>query len=167
MNKVNKHLAIVGFSRIMVAFKSKRQMFMEQYAIFFTQHWVLSLLLLTILLVIAIYELGSKSIGPKRVSPQEVVQLINHDDAVVIDLRDCTSFKQQHIINAINIPADELAQKITVLSKHKCKPIVLVHASGQQLSQVIKNFAKNDFANVSILGGGMRVWCEANLPVEK
>ncbi|MGD9108784.1 MAG: rhodanese-like domain-containing protein [Gammaproteobacteria bacterium] len=140
---------------------------MERYIAFFTQHWGLSLLLLIILLAIAIYELGAKGIGPKRTSVQKAVQLMNHDGAMVIDLRDCSSFEQGHIINALNVPINELKQKITTLNKHQHKPIILVLASGQQSLQATKLFAKNGFTNVSVLGGGMRVWREANLPVEK
>lgn len=140
---------------------------MEQYVAFLAQHWGLSLLLLVILLAIAVYEWGVKGIGPKRTSAQKVVQLVNHDNAVVIDLRDCSSFEHGHIINAINVPINELEQKITTLSKYQHKPIILVLASGQQSLQAAKLFAKNDFTSVSVLGGGMRAWREANLPVEK
>lgn len=140
---------------------------MEQYVAFFTQHWGLSLLLLIIILAIAIYELGAKGVGPKRTSALKAVQLINHDNAMMVDLRDCSSFEQGHIINAINIPINELKQKITTLNKYQHKPIILVLASGQQSLQATKLFVKNGFINVSVLGGGMRAWREANLPVEK
>lgn len=140
---------------------------MGQYIAFFAQHWGLGLLLLIILLAIAVYELRAKGIGPGRISAQKAVQLMNHDNAVVIDLRDCTSFEHGHIISAINIPINELEQKIVTLNKYQHKPMILVLASGQQSLQASKLFAKNDFTNVSILGGGMRAWREANLPVEK
>jgi len=145
----------------------ERLALMERYIAFFTQHWILGLLLVVVVLAIMIYEFGAKAVGPKRISAQVAVGLINHEHAMVIDLRDCSSFKQGHIINATNILADELEQKITILTKHRNKQIILVCGGGQQSLRAPKIFARNDFIHVNILNGGMRAWREASLPVEK
>jgi len=140
---------------------------MEQYIVFFTQHWELSLLLVVVILAIFIYESWAKVVGPGQISAGQAVQLINHENGVVIDLRDCVIFKQGHIINAVNIPADDLAQKTAILNKYHNRPVILIYSSGQRLSQIFKFLQQHNFTKISVLRGGMRAWQEANLPVEK
>lgn len=140
---------------------------MEQYIAFFTQHWELSLLLVVVILAIFIYESWAKVAGPGQISAENAVQLVNHENGVVIDLRDGEVFKQGHIINAVNLPASDLAQKTAVLEKYHQKPVILIHSPGQRLSQVFKFLQQHNFTKVSVLRGGMRAWQEANLPVEK
>ena len=140
---------------------------MNQFIVFFTQHWVLSLLLVAAILAIFIYEGWSNVAGPKQISAENAVQLINHENGVIIDLRDKEAFKQGHIINAANIPANDLAQQTKVLEKYHQKPVILIFAAGQRLSQVFKFLQQHNFTKIHVLRGGMRAWQEANLPVEK
>jgi len=140
---------------------------MDQYIAFFTQHWELSLLLVVVILAIFIYESWAKVAGPGQISAGQAVQLINHENGVVIDLRDCITFKQGHIINAVNIPINDLEQQTKVLEKYHQKPVILISAAGQRLAPVFKFLQQHNFATVHVLRGGMRAWQEANLPVEK
>ena len=71
---------------------------------FLMHHWVLVLLFLIVLSVVVIYEqMFGQGVG-LYVSVQEAIQLINREDAVVLDIRDKEVFKKGHIVNAVNIP---------------------------------------------------------------
>jgi rhodanese-related sulfurtransferase len=140
---------------------------MEQFIVFFTQHWVLSLLLVVVILAIFIYEGWAKVAGPGQISAGQAVQVINHENGVIIDLRDSATFKQGHIINAVNLPASDLAQQTKVLEKYHQKPVILISAPSQRLALVFKFLQQHNFTKVNVLRGGMRAWQEANLPVEK
>ena len=51
-------------------------------------------------------------------SPAEAVRAIN-DGAVVVDVRGTSTFEQGHVIDAINVPLSEMAQKVASLQRHK------------------------------------------------
>lgn len=140
---------------------------MQQYIAFFTQHWELTLLLIVVIIAIIIYELRLVATGPKRLSTTATIQLVNHENAAIIDLRENSVFKQGHIINSINIPTAKLQNSINQLSKYKNKPIILVCDAGQQAIQAQNILNKNNFEKTYILDRGIRAWKEANLPLEK
>ena len=80
---------------------------MEQYLEFSANHPILVSALLLSFLMLIFSELRRKSRGLTHVEPQDAVKLINND-AVVIDIRSPESFARGHIVNARNIPMDEL-----------------------------------------------------------
>ena len=140
---------------------------MEQYIAFFFHHWGLGLLLAMVILAIIIYESWSGTVGPKQLSAEKVVEIINHENGVVIDLRDKESFKQGHIINAVNLPASDLSTQTKVLEKCHQKPVILIAAQPARLSSTLKFLQQQNFTKIHILRNGMRAWIDANLPVEK
>ena len=74
---------------------------MEHLGQFITNHWQLWLALVIILLLIFINELLTQKKRAKELSPADAVDMINHENAVVIDLRDAELYRAGHIINAI------------------------------------------------------------------
>jgi Rhodanese-related sulfurtransferase len=53
---------------------------------------------------------GEQLQGIQSVQPQEATLLINHEDAVVIDVREDLEFAQGHIINSLHIPLSALSE---------------------------------------------------------
>jgi rhodanese-related sulfurtransferase len=105
--------------------------------------------------------------GGRSVSAQELVNLVNRQDAVVVDVRDKKEFEQGHIPNAVNIPYACLASRISELSDYKEKPIVLACKMGQHAGPAGTALRKQGFVNVSRLSGGIAEWRNQNLPVVK
>lgn len=105
--------------------------------------------------------------GGLSLSPQQVVDLINRQGAVVVDLRDNKEFSAGHIVGAINIPSTALASRLTELERHKSKPIVLTCSMGQQAGAAGTTLRKAGFATVARLAGGMNEWRSSNLPLVK
>lgn len=97
-------------------------------------------ILCTGLFALIMAESYTKSVGGKNISPEMLVQRMNHEKAVVVDLRDAEQFKQSHIINAINIPSGEFDQKIMRLNSFKQQPLVLVCGSQAMPSDLLKNY---------------------------
>src|SRR3989338_7522918 len=85
-----------------------------------------------------------------------LVQRMNHEKAVIVDLRDAEEFKQSHIINAINIPSSEFDQKIMRLNSFKQQPFVLVCGSQTIPSNLLKKLFCAGFADVRFLEGGIK-----------
>lgn len=102
----------------------------------------------------------------KTVSIGEATQLINKEDAIVLDIRESKEYGEGHIANALNIPYSKLATRLDELNKSKEKPIVLVCKSGQTVGMAGKMLKEKGF-NAVRLQGGMMEWRNQSLPVVK
>lgn len=105
--------------------------------------------------------------GGRGVSPQELVNLVNKEGAVVIDVRDSKEFAAGHIVDAVNVPHTSLEGRLAELEKYKEKPVTIVCKMGQHAGTAGAMLRKAGFASVSRLSGGMTEWRNQNLPVVK
>lgn len=138
---------------------------MGQLGQFITNHWALWLALVVILSLVLINELHSQKKRAKELSPNAAIDLINHENAVVIDLRDPELFRAGHIIGAICTPADDFSQKR--MEKYKTKPLILVCARGLQSVVMATKLRTQGFTQPMILAGGITAWQAAGLPLVK
>ncbi|MDZ7670269.1 MAG: rhodanese-like domain-containing protein [Gammaproteobacteria bacterium] len=105
--------------------------------------------------------------GGRSVSPQQLVDMVNRENAVVVDVRDRKEYQAGHIVDAANIPSANLESRIDELKKHRERPIVVVCKMGQNAGTAGAALRKHGFENVSKLSGGMAEWRNQNLPVVK
>ena len=95
------------------------------------------------------------------------VQLINREKAVVVDVCEASEFATGHVTGAKNIPLGELEAKLPGMVKNKALPVILVCASGARSSRGVAIAKKLGYEQVQALGGGLKAWKDANLPVER
>jgi len=95
------------------------------------------------------------------------VQLINREKAVVVDVCEASEFASGHVTGAKNIPLSELEAKLPGMVKNKALPVILVCASGARSSRAVAIAKKLGYDQAQALGGGLKAWKEANLPVER
>lgn len=138
---------------------------MQQIQQFIINHWALWLAFLTLLILIIINEVIAQKQKAKALSPTEAVDFINHQDAVVIDIRDAESFQKGHIINSIRATADEFAQPR--MEKYKTKPLILVCNRGIQAANLAMQLRAQGFTQAMVLSGGLSAWTGADLPLAK
>ena len=138
---------------------------MGQLGQFITNHWALWLALVVILIAVFTNELISQKKRAKELSPNAAIDLINHENAVVIDLRNPELFRAGHIIGAICAPADDFSQKR--MEKYKTKPLILVCARGLQSATVATKLRTQGFTQPVALAGGITAWQAAGLPLVK
>jgi len=103
----------------------------------------------------------------KEVGVTDAVQLINRQDAVILDVREPAEFKSGHIPNARNIPVGQVGERLKELEKFKARPILLTCASGNRSDTAGSTLQKAGFAQVCSLAGGMDAWQQAGMPVQK
>ncbi|MDR3323401.1 MAG: rhodanese-like domain-containing protein [Zoogloeaceae bacterium] len=103
----------------------------------------------------------------KRLSPTLATQLMNREDAAVIDVRDAPEYAAGHILNARNIPLKDLPTRATELDALKEKPLLVVCASGTRAGQACARLQKLGFVQLNALDGGMSAWERAGLPVKR
>jgi rhodanese-related sulfurtransferase len=137
---------------------------MTTYLEFASNHLLLVSGLLLSFFLVVFMELKRKAGGIINLEPTEVVKLLNAD-AVVIDLRSAEAFARGHIVNAKNIPHDELEANQDKIDKLKTKSIVAVCESGTTSSRVVAALRKAGNESVYGLRGGVNAWTQASLPL--
>ncbi|MEN8213614.1 MAG: rhodanese-like domain-containing protein [Pseudomonadota bacterium] len=105
--------------------------------------------------------------GKNNIPPLQATQLINHEEAVVVDVRPIADFNKGHIVNAINIPINGFKNQIKQLEKHKDKPVIISCRSGSQSQAACRDLRKSGFEQTYNLRGGIMAWQSANLPLSK
>ena len=140
---------------------------MEKLPEFVANHLFLFSLLLAILTLLAWNLFGDMLSGVKLIQPDEVTRLINREDAKVIDLRAQKDFENGHIIDAINISADQLASQLEKLKKYKENGIIFCCASGAVSAKEARKLMNEGYQKVYSLKGGLLSWQNANLPLTK
>ena len=88
---------------------------------FLLQHWILSGATVVLMVFLFLNEWFLQSSMKHQLNPQEVIQMINHHQAVVVDLRDQSSFDGAHVVGAIHIPEAQLEKKLSLI---KSKPML-------------------------------------------
>lgn len=111
--------------------------------------------------------LGSRVRGIKDVDTNAALQLINHKNAIVLDVRESAEYKAGHLLNAQLIPLGKLNERIGELAKYKDKPVVVVCRSGNRSGTACVTLGKQGFTQAYNLTGGMMAWQKANLPTQK
>jgi len=135
---------------------------MDQYLEFAGNHTLLVAALVFSFFVVIFTELRRKAGGLTNVEPQEAVKLINAD-AAVVDLRSAEAFARGHIVNARNIPLDELQANLEKIKKHKS--VIAVCDSGITSNRAVDTLRKSGLDSVYNLRGGINAWTQANLPL--
>ena len=97
----------------------------------------------------------------------EAINLINHQDAAILDVREHHEYAGGHLPNAKHIPSGKVSARIDEIESLKDKPIVVYCRSGARSSSVCVLLSKRGFAKVHNLKGGILSWEGAKLPVEK
>lgn len=134
------------------------------YIEFLTQQW---LLVSALAVCVALLIMHESRRGGKSVSPQELVTLVNGEQAAVIDLRDPAEFRKGHVVDAINIPYGKVDERWGEFEAVRERPLVLVCKMGQFSAAVGKRLLGKGFPKVFRLRGGIMEWQNSQLPLVK
>ena len=137
---------------------------MDKILEFTSNHMLLVSALMVSFFVLVFTELRRKASGITNVEATDAVKLINND-GVVIDIRSADAFARGHIVNAKNIPADELDAKMGQLEKFRARPVIAVCDNGITAVRTVNSLRGAGFESAYNLKGGMTSWNQAGLPV--
>lgn len=118
-------------------------------------------------IMLVLPSLRGKLSGVLAADTTQAVQLINHQDALVLDVREANEFAAGHIANARHIPLKQLPDHLKSLEKYKNKAIVVNCRSGSRSAMACSTLRKNGFTQVYNLKGGIMAWEQAGLPTVK
>lgn len=106
--------------------------------------------------------------SPEYLAPLQVTQMLNSNDAVVIDVRELVEYHESHIEGAIHIPLSEIRQNVDLLSNLDQDVIVMVCRVGRR-SHIACEMSLEEQVPKKIynMQGGMNAWIDEGLPVIK
>ncbi|HHL31433.1 MAG TPA: rhodanese-like domain-containing protein [Oceanospirillales bacterium] len=140
---------------------------MSQLAEFIGNNLLLSLAFLAVFFLYLMLLMNEKMQVFANVNNAELTNLVNHKNAIVIDTRDSDSYKQGHIVNAINMPLNELVSGNSAINKFKGKTVIAYCNSGMSSKSACKHLIKSGVENVFNLSGGINGWIKDKLPTVK
>jgi rhodanese-related sulfurtransferase len=114
-----------------------------------------------------IFPMLRRSAGGPSVSAVEATNLINREDAVVIDVREADEFAKGHIIGARNFPLAQFESRLKDLDKLKSKPVILLCETGTRAGTALSQLRGRGFERAVTLSGGIGAWLQAGLPTGK
>ncbi len=130
---------------------------------FLLENWMLIAVALASGVALVVPTLGKGS----GLSPQDMVQLMNREKAIVIDVCQPDEFARGHVVGAKNVPLGDLEAKLPQVAKNKSNPVVMVCQVGARSARAAATAQKLGYENVQSLAGGLKAWQAANMPIEK
>lgn len=137
---------------------------MEQLFEFIGNH---PILVGTFVVLLTLFIRNETRRGGQSISAQQLVDLVNREDALVLDVRDKKEYDAGHIVGAVNIPYSALEGRLDEIKKHQERPLVVACRMGQHSGAAGTLLRKSGFADVRRLTGGIAEWRNQNLPVVK
>jgi rhodanese-related sulfurtransferase len=110
---------------------------------------------------------GNRFRGVKEVDVAAALQLINHKNAAILDVREQSEYDAGHVLNSKLIPLGKLKERMVEMEKFKDQPVLVVCRSGNRSGTACFLLGKQGFTQVYNLAGGVQAWQKNNLPLEK
>lgn len=134
---------------------------------FIGNHPFLTLGFIGVLVALIASEVSRITRGYKALTPAALTQLINRNNALLIDVSSIQDFEQGHIAGARHVAMSQFDPENKDLAKARELPVAIYCKSGQTSATAAKRLKKAGFTDVYTLDGGLRSWTEAQLPLAK
>lgn len=135
---------------------------------FMLSHWQLSGLLLLLIISYVIFEWwAQEGGGSTQVTPEQAIELFNHHDAVLLDIRTAEQFKAGHVVGSSHVDFDESDKKLKKFGKYAQRPVIVISLDGKNAGTFASRLAQHGLTKVLSLGGGISAWQAAGLPLTK
>src|SRR2546427_3090045 len=106
--------------------------------------------------------MGSGKPEAQQLSPEEAREVVATQRGQAVDLRDREEFGRGHIPGAVNVPEEELEERLDQLSKDL--PVIVVCAEGDRSGRVVAQLRERGYEAAGVKGG-MKAWGGDNLPL--
>ena len=140
---------------------------MDQLTEFVSNNFVLFIALAVIIILLLRAEIKRATRGFREISPTEAVQQMNHENALLLDVREDSEMVSGSIAGSRHIAMSVLKQRINELSEFSERPVIAYCKTGLRSTQACELLRKANFNHVSSLKGGLEAWRNANLPLKK
>jgi rhodanese-related sulfurtransferase len=114
-----------------------------------------------------LWPLLRRTAGGPWVSPAQATQLINREDALVLDVRDSGEYGSGHILGAKSLPLARVESGAGEVAKKKDAALILYCDGSDRSAKAASALKKQGYTKVVNLSGGLAAWQQAGLPVER
>lgn len=142
-------------------------MFFERLPEFISAHPLLGMGFVAVTVALVMNELSRFTQGFKAISPPQLTQLINRDNALVIDVSPIGDYEKGHVVGSKHVAMSQFDPESKLLAQVKELPVAVVCRNGMQSTQAAKRLVKAGFTQVHLLEGGIGAWQGAELPLAK
>ena len=140
---------------------------MEHFPEFVANHLFLFALLVSILILLFWNIFGTALSGVILITPRETVHMLNHEHAVLVDIRKADAFSNGHILGAGNFPADRIGEEQSDMAKYKGQNVILCCNTGNESIRTGRMLKMRGFDKIFCIKGGLQAWQSANLPLAR
>lgn len=134
---------------------------------FVSHHALLAMAFAAIVTVLIVTELLRLARPYKELTPAALTQLINRDNALLVDLSSRNEFEKGHIPGARQVDIAQFDPEHKDLAKARELPVVVCCKTGTQSAKAAQRLVKAGFKHVHTLGGGVDAWRSAKMPLAK
>ncbi len=138
---------------------------MEKLPEFIANHLFLVSLFIGLFSLLLWNILGTAVSGVTEVSPMEATRLMNHEKAVMFDVRPEKNFAEGHVLNAVNLPPEKISSQPDAMKQYSEQPIILFADTAPESVRVARLLKQQGFSRLYTLKGGAQSWRTANLPL--
>jgi len=141
--------------------------FIHRLPEFLGNHFYLTLGFIGVLVALLVTEVQRFTRGYKALTPAGLTQLVNRENALLIDVSSLQDFEKGHIPGAKHVAISQFDAENKELAKARDLPVAIYCRNGQTSGQAAQRLVKAGFARVYWLEGGLSAWSEAQLPLAK
>lgn len=134
---------------------------------FVQENWLLILVFVLSGAMLAWQFVAPRFSAVKSVNTVQATQLINRQNALLLDVREPKEFEGGRLPAALHIPLSQLAGRAAELAKYATRPVIAYCESGRRSRMAGGPLSKAGFKEVYSLEGGLAAWKKDGLPVEK
>jgi rhodanese-related sulfurtransferase len=139
----------------------------EQLIEFSTRHSLLVISFAAVFGLIIFNEFRRLTQKFSNIGPAAAIGVINHENAVLLDVREQSETSEGMIADAIHIPLSVFPGRVAEMDKHKDATVIVYCRSGNRSSGACRKLTQRGFEKVYNLSGGIMAWQDAHLPIQK
>lgn len=102
----------------------------------------------------------------REISPAEAQAQVERGAAILIDVREAESFREEHASGAKHLSRGLLELEIEDEIPDRTQLIICYCGGGSRSALATESLQKMGYTNVRSMAGGLRAWKEAGLPTE-
>ncbi len=85
-------------------------------------------------------------------------------NALILDVRTPDEYRGSHVPGAINVPHDQISERLSELGTDRDRPMIVYCESGRRAGLAQSALLEAGFSDVRHLEGDMRAWRESGRP---
>lgn len=118
---------------------------MQELTTFLSNHSYLTIAAIVVFILVTAVEVIRTRRNTFHLSSQQTTQKINHENAVVIDIRSNEAYRKGHIIDAQSIAANDIREGTKKLERFKNRPLIIVCNTGTESQKIAALLIKQGY----------------------